>query len=84
MPIPLHYVRLDVAFFCDGNEVEEIHAGAHVADTFLSYSRQLEEQDNYLKDSAGTFSYTCFMLIASKGNGLLASSGILYDLKVRK
>lgn len=39
----LHYVHLDVSFFCDGNGVDEIHACVHVTDTFLSYSRQLEE-----------------------------------------
>lgn len=40
---PSHPVRLDVSFFGTGGGVEEIHACAHVVDTSLPYSRQLEE-----------------------------------------
>lgn len=40
---PQHHVHVDASFFHNESRVEEIHACVQVADTFLSYSRQLEE-----------------------------------------
>lgn len=40
---PQHYVCIEASFFCQEDGVEEIHACAHVTDTFLIYTRQLEE-----------------------------------------
>lgn len=40
---PQHYVRMDTSSFISEDGVEEIHVCVHVTDTFLSYSRQLEE-----------------------------------------